>query len=75
MEKAKNDAEFYAVRTREYILNNQGSFPEYFQYGPNRLAIQPRPENYYNGIYLPPSQMTRKGSMFPTTNDPAFPRC
>jgi len=74
MEKSKNDAEFYAVRIREYIINNQGSFPEYFQYGPNRLQITPRPENYFNGIYLPPSSFN--GSvLFPNRHDPYFPRC
>jgi len=75
MEKSKNDAEFYCVRIREFIINNQGSFPEYFQYGPNRLAIQPRPENYYGGIYLPRASGPVGKSMFPSTNDPAFPRC
>lgn len=78
MEKAKNDAQFYAVRIREYIINNiinnQGSFPEY-QYGPNKLAIQPRPENYFNGIYLPRASSQIKFPSYPPRSDWAFPNC
>lgn len=69
-ENVKNDAEFYSVRIREFIINNQGDYPEYFQYGPNRLEITPRPENYFNGIYLP-----RASNWGINGWDPAFPRC
>lgn len=50
-EQVRNDAEFYSTRIKEYIINNQGSFPEYFQYGPNKLQIVPQPDAYFSGIY------------------------
>ena len=47
---AKDKAEYYSERIREFILNNQGSFPEYWTVtGIDR--IQPRRDNYSSGIY------------------------
>ena len=49
-EEIRNSAEYYTERIREYILNNQASFPEYFTtYGVSR--IQPAKTSYYSGIY------------------------
>ncbi len=48
----KGQAEFYAQRIREFIINNQALFPEYFQYlGINRIT--PNSNNYFMGMWLP----------------------
>jgi len=48
----KDQAEFSATRIREFIINNQSWFPEYFSSGNNLMSIKPAVENYFGGIYL-----------------------
>jgi hypothetical protein len=44
-------AQFYAQRIREYIVNNPGSFMEYWATsGIDRIT--PKSNNYFGGIYL-----------------------
>ena len=47
----RDNAEFLSTRIREYIVNNQTLFPEYFNYGTNLMSIKPRVNNYFGGIY------------------------
>lgn len=47
----RDTAEFLSTRIREYIINNQGQFPEYFNPAPNVLSIKPSQNNYFGGIY------------------------
>jgi hypothetical protein len=51
-EQVRNTAEFYSTRIREYIVNNQNDFPEYFNLQYNVSSIKPKPMNYFGGIYL-----------------------
>lgn len=47
----KNNAEFYDARIKEYILNNQTFYPEYWTtIGVNR--IHPKRKSYTGGLYL-----------------------
>lgn len=52
-EDIRNTAEFLSTRIREYILNNQLQFPEFFQIIPNQLQITPKPSQYFSGVWLP----------------------
>jgi len=45
-EQVRNTAEFYSTRIREYIVNNQVQFPEYFNPSQNLLSIKPKWNNY-----------------------------
>ena len=51
-DQVRNSAEFYSTRIREYIVNNQNEFPEYFNPSQNLLSIKPKWDNYFGGIYL-----------------------
>lgn len=51
-EQVRSTAEFYSTRIREFIVNNQTQFPEYFNPDQNLLSIKPRWNNYFGGIYL-----------------------
>ncbi len=58
-EEIRNSAEYYTERIREFILNNQNSFPEYFTTnGVNR--IQPKQTSYNSGIYTGSSLNNRR---------------
>jgi len=48
----RDQAEFSSTRIREFIINNQLWFPEYFSPGNNLMSIKPAVENYYAGIWL-----------------------
>lgn len=52
-EDVRNTAEFLSTRIREYILNNQTQFPEFFLCPSNQLSIKPSRNNYFGGLYLP----------------------
>jgi hypothetical protein len=54
-EQVRNTAEFYSTRIREYIVNNQVQFPEYFNPSQNLLSIKPKWNNYFGGIYTGPN--------------------
>ena len=47
----RDNAEFLSTRIREYIVNNQSAFPEYFSPQLNLMSIKPRVNNYFGGIY------------------------
>lgn len=49
--EVRNTAEFYSQRIREFIINNQSSFPEYFT-NVNINSIRPKSNNYFGGIYI-----------------------
>jgi hypothetical protein len=48
-DQVRNNAEFYSERIRDYIKNNQSSFPEYFVKN-NVFEITPNRTNYFSGI-------------------------
>ena len=49
----RDNAEFLSTRIREYIINNQTQFPEYFSpNNQNLLSIKPQVNNYFGGVYL-----------------------
>jgi hypothetical protein len=47
----RDNAEFLSTRIREYIINNQTQFPEYFSPQLNLMSIKPQVNNYFGGIY------------------------
>ncbi len=62
-EDARDKAEFFSQRIREYIMNHQSSFPEYFTtIGIDQ--IHPKRSSYFSGIYS-----SRNGNL-PYPNDP-----
>ena len=49
----RDNAEFLSTRIREYIINNQTQFPEYFSpNNQNLLSIKPQVNQYFGGVYL-----------------------
>jgi hypothetical protein len=48
----RDNAEFLSTRIREYIVNNQTLFPEYFSPQLNLMSIKPQVNNYFGGVYL-----------------------
>jgi hypothetical protein len=48
----RDNAEFLSTRIREYIINNQTQFPEYFIGNGNVLQIRPSINQYFGGVYL-----------------------
>lgn len=60
-EEVRNTAEYYSQRIYEYIINNHGSFPEYFTTN-GVSSIKPTQNNYSSGIYLGKSL----GNNYPT---------
>ena len=49
----RDNAEFLSTRIREYIINNQTQFPEYFSpNNQNLLSIKPSVNQYFGGVYL-----------------------
>jgi hypothetical protein len=49
----RDNAEFLSTRIREYIINNQTQFPEYFSpNNQNLLSIKPSINQYFGGVYL-----------------------
>lgn len=48
--QVRNNAEFYSERIRDYIRNNQSSFPEFFVRN-NVWEIRPNKTNYFSGIH------------------------
>jgi len=49
----QNRFEFYQTRLMEYIKNNRGDYPKYFQYT-STDGMKPSKENYYGGLHVPP---------------------
>lgn len=49
-DQVMNNAEFYNQRIKDYILNNQDKFPEYFTTR-NSYEIRPNKTSYFSGIY------------------------
>lgn len=50
-ETVRTQAEFASTRIREFIINNQAWFPEYFTSGNNLMSIKPAVNNYFGGIW------------------------
>jgi len=48
----RDNAEFLSTRIREYIVNNQSAFPEYFSPQLNLMSIKPSINQYFGGVYL-----------------------
>jgi len=73
-EDIRNTAEFLTKRIREYIINNQAQFPEFFYPIPNQLQILPRRNNYFGGVYLKQSPQRYRGGYYDSQN-PFNDRC
>ncbi len=74
-EDVRSSAEFLTQRVREYILNNQAQFPEFFYLTPNQLQIIPRRNNYFGGMHLRQSVTRHRNPYGPNTryNDSSNP--
>lgn len=62
-DQVRNNAEFYNERVKDYIKNNQSSFPEYFT-SDLSYEIKPNSTNYFSGIWT-------KGKGFKGPNPPS----
>lgn len=72
-EDVKNTAEFLNKRIREYIINNQAQFPEYFYPTPGQIQIMPRVDSYFGGMYLK-GHKRRRGQRYYDSSNP-FNEC
>ena len=59
--------EFYSQRMMDYIKNNPGDYPDYFNYTTTD-GLKPSKENYFSGIHIGPGvrKLPKKFSNIPT---------
>lgn len=74
--------QFYSQRLMDYIINNQGDYPLYFEWT-STDGMKPSTENYFGGIHIPPGSPRKIPSFnkynyyrnIPTYYDPTRDGC